>query len=503
MTASPVEFELKFQVAPQDRDAVHRAVATATASKRRLRTLYFDTADRQLAAAGLALRLRRENQGWLQTLTAPHSASGMRIEHEVAVKAVARGTEPTPEIARHDGTPAGKMLRRVLKEASPLQLVFVSDVQRTARRVRSGGGEVAVAFDEGELRAGNRSRPLCELEFELLRGPFTALTSLAAHWIDRHALWLDVRSKAERGHLLAHDQRAATAVRARPSTLIRQLSPDTAARTLVSECLQHLLPNLAPLAAGVARPDHLHQARVALRRLRTALRHFATWSSGIDPTWEPALAALLHKLSAARDRDALAAALLPALRQAGAPMTHLPSSGAEPDPGQAVRAGSSGRILLALLAFAHERPATALAPASEPAQRDLRSMARPLLRVLHRQLVGNSKTFADDNDVLRHRTRRRLKRLRYCVEFLSPLFPAKAVNQYLQVLAPAQDALGEFNDAAVAQQGFHAALDQDQRAWFALGWLAARRVTLEQAAAQALQGLSGAPRFWRRHAGKE
>jgi CHAD domain-containing protein len=274
-------------------------------------------------------------------------------------------------------------------------------------------------------------------------------------------------------------------------------------RTVVSQCLQHMLPNLAALAAGMALPEHLHQLRVAVRRLRTALRHFSSWSGAIDPAWEPALADLLHKLSAARDRDALATSLVPALRQAGAPLLHLPASAGEADPVQVARAPSTGRLMLALLAFAHAAPTVAPTTSTAAPKRDLRSLARPLLRTLHRQLLADSKTFLNDNDTLRHRTRRRLKRLRYCVEFLAPLFAAPAVKAYLQSLEPAQDALGEFNDAAVAQRAFHAALAQDPRAWFALGWLAARRLELEQAAARSLQGLTDAPRFWRRHAGND
>ena len=52
------EIELKFQVPQQRRAAVARAVATPASSRVAMRAQYFDTAERSLARAGLALRVR-------------------------------------------------------------------------------------------------------------------------------------------------------------------------------------------------------------------------------------------------------------------------------------------------------------------------------------------------------------------------------------------------------------------------------------------------------------
>ena len=56
------EIELKFQVPAESRAAVAAAVAGrgATARTLRLQAAYFDSPDGRLAAAGVALRLRRE-----------------------------------------------------------------------------------------------------------------------------------------------------------------------------------------------------------------------------------------------------------------------------------------------------------------------------------------------------------------------------------------------------------------------------------------------------------
>ena len=148
------------------------------------------------------------------------------------------------------------------------------------------------------------------------------------------------------------------------------------------------------------------------------------------------------------------------------------------------------RLLLSLLAFAGHTPALASGP--------LVDRARPLLRRLHRQVVRDGEAFATLDDEARHRTRRRVKRLRYSVEFVAALWPAKDVRRYLARVAPAQDALGRFNDLCVAQQAFAAAVERDPRAWFAVGWLQAQRAEPIAAAARALRRLGRGQPFWKR-----
>src|SRR5512137_2451004 len=100
------EIELKFQVPAQRVDALVRAVATPSATRVPLRATYFDTEDRRLAAAGLALRVRKEGRRWMQTLKGAGDGIWQRLEHEVP-RQVAPGTQPLADPALHDGTPAG------------------------------------------------------------------------------------------------------------------------------------------------------------------------------------------------------------------------------------------------------------------------------------------------------------------------------------------------------------------------------------------------------------
>lgn len=497
------EVELKFQVPSSRLDAVRRAVATASARTTRLQALYFDTPARDLAAAGFALRLRREGAGWVQTLKGRGDGLIARVEHNAPVRA--RGT-PVLDLSRHDATPAGDALRAVGVDVAALQPLFATDVRRTHRRLRADGATVEVALDLGELRAGDARAPLAEIEFELVSGPPHALVALAARWAQRHGLWLDVRTKAERGDLLARAQAASPAARTRLPVLDARGTPADALRAMLRACLAQVLPNASVVAAGVHDAEHVHQLRVGLRRLRTALRVFGDADGADpDPSWEPALAARFARLGAARDRDALAATLLPALAAAGAPLTDPGAGAAAEDPAAMLREPGWTLLLLALIGFVQPREPAGVSPAAEPSWAvgtdrgavDLRRWVRRRLQRAHKGVVSRADEFAalpiDDQ----HRVRKRVKRLRYSVEFAAALYPDKAVERYLARLRPAQEALGDYNDVLVAQSLFEARLADDPRAWFALGWLAARRDAQLARSARALHRLARAEPFWR------
>lgn len=493
-----VEVELKFQVPPTAAAAVRRAVATASAQRVHLQARYFDTPERRLAAAGFALRLRREGDRWVQTLKGRGDATMQRPEHNVPVDGDA---EPALDLARHAGTPVGDALHAAGIDAAAIGPLFGTDVQRTQRRLRSGSTVVELAFDEGVIVAGDARAPVCELELELVAGTPHTLVALAARWAARHGLWLDVRTKAERGDLLARGLAASPPVHARPPLLSAHDRPADALRAMVRACLDQVLPNASAIAAGGFEPEHVHQLRVGLRRLRTALRVFGDASGDVDATWEPRLAAAFGRLGAARDLDALSATLLPALRAAGAPLVDLGAAAAAEDPGAVVREPGWTALMLELLAFVlpaegEATPSSWALPASHDGE--LLRWVRRKLRRAYRQAVTGAETFAQLPEEAQHRIRKRVKRLRYSVEFVSSLYPPKAVQRFLRRLRPAQEVLGEYNDLLVAEAAYRARVADDARAWFAVGWIVGQRPAQLERCQRELAKLADAETFWRR-----
>jgi triphosphatase len=489
------ETELKFQVPVAARERVQRALATATARSVPLRALYFDTPDRRLARAGLALRLRKEGPQWVQALKGRGANALDRIEHEVPLDA--RRGEPQLDLSRHAGASNAAALANALGDGvASLHVVFETDVLRTWRSVRSAGALVEVAFDRGEIRAGAARMPVCEIEFELKAGPLQGLLGLAKQWAARLGLWLDVRSKAEQGDRLARGVASGPVVQSTRPTLTHAMSGDEALRAIIGACLEQVLPNAADVAGGVGGPEHLHQLRIGLRRLRCALRVFGDVSPATDAVWAPALAVLFKQLGAARDRDALAESVLPELQRAGAPLAELPPGADDSDPGEALRSPEANRLLLELLGFAYGA-AEAGSDLTGPAQTSFNSLVRQRLLRMRRQLKRDAVVFETGDDAHRHRTRKRLKRLRYSLEFVASLHSPRALKACFARLRGAQDTLGRSHDLVVAEQAFRALTATDARAWFAVGWLAAQREQCVPRAVKALSKLVEASRVLR------
>ncbi|WP_295637735.1 CYTH and CHAD domain-containing protein [uncultured Methylibium sp.] len=502
------EIELKLAIPPSAVAAVARAVGTAGARRQRLQAIYFDTADRRLAAAGIALRLRKEGRRWVQTLKVGPAHGMARGEHNVELR-VPAGVPPALDPALHAVAPIGRALAAALEprdgEVAPALLpLYRTDVTRLARPLRSRRGTVELALDRGEIVADGpdgrlRRWPACELEVELLGGSPVAVAEVARRFARAHGLWLDTRTKAERGDRLARGIAAGDqvpAVKAEAVRLRKDMAPVQAWATVLRQGLAQALPNWSEVAGGSGRAEHLHQLRVALRRLRSAERFFAGWPGVPEAPWSEAVAALFRALGATRDRDALAGGLQPAIDAAlaaqGLPSMVWPMAHAPDWTGQALH--DPGIVLVELLAYAAEMQQFVGAVNSDAALTDL---AAERLDDWHARVRRDAKRFDTLDDEARHRLRKRVKRLRYAAEFSAALFPRRAVERYMAPLRAAQERLGEFNDVCVAQAACKSLTDGVPQAWFALGWLAARRdMTLAEGAA-ALQGLRKAEPFWR------
>lgn len=467
------EIELKFQVPVAARSAVRAAVAGrgGTARSMRLQAAYFDTPDGRLAAAGVALRLRREGTRWVQTLKAAGDDAMTRLEHNVP-RGERSALPPAPDLALHAGTPAGERLAALLGAGEELVCRYRTDIRRTQRAVRRQGALLELAFDQGRIVAGDAALPVCELEIELLRGEPAALLEAARTWVARHGLWLDLRSKAERGTLLAAGATRAEARKAR-------------AAASLGECVQQIAVNASQLASGDFGDEHLHQLRVGLRRLRSALALFA--SGDEDDPLAAGAAELFRALGAARDQAAIAGPLrtqlAEAMHEAGLALAP-PDWSTTPaeDPAQVVRATATQTWLLAALR----------AGLAAPANDDLTGR----LAAWHRRVRRDAKHFATLADEARHRLRKRLKRLRYAVEFSRGRLPAKKTARLLKALAELQTRLGALTDAVVALQALRDAPADDAAAAFARGWLAARRAALADACAPALDDFISAKTPW-------
>lgn len=482
---SMTETELKFQVPTEGAAALRAAVHAGSdaANTTRLQAAYFDTHDRALAAAGVALRLRREDAGWVQTVKAGTGDALVRLEHNAVRDDEAGDDVPSLELSLHTGTKPGKQLARALGKRSVDALVcqYRTDIVRTWRRSTVDGSLVELAFDEGTIVAGDAHTAVCELEFELLDGSPAVLLEVARTWVVQHRLWLETRSKAARGGLLADGSLVAPARSAARTELHPTMPVDDGRRAIRAECLQQISANASQVASGQFDDEHVHQLRVGLRRLRTALRLLP---SRDDDDLAAGAAELFRALGASRNNAAIAGPL--GARLAGAMARadlgyDVPTIAFDDtiDPCTAVRAPASQAFLLDLIA--------ATLPTMDAGKQ--RSAAAQITRRLnrwHRSVVGDMASFATLDDASRHRLRKRCKRLRYGVEFGRTLVGRKRASRYLATLEPVQHNLGEYNDISAAIDLLRGGESSDLGVAFALGWLERQREVIAQECAASI-----------------
>lgn len=474
------EFELKLEVPPAQLECVAVAVLDAKATRQRLQASYFDTPDGVLARKGIVVRLRKEGRRWVQTAKGLTSDLLERLEHNAKLPPQRAGAIPVLDLSRHRGTPVGKAIDIAICEAFGLKasdkyprldLLYSTDVRRISRCVNHGSSVIEIALDQGHVLANGLSQPICELEFELKEGTPADAIALARQWSSAHGLWISTIAKSTKGQRLRSAVPFGNATGAVVAQCLRLASGDDMLRAVVQSCLDHILPNASDLASGSNHPDHIHQLRVGIRRLRTALHELGGLTDAIDPAWDAVLVSVFSALGVQRDSSYLALVLQPRLLAAGGPDMRFDNASSKlPDAGETVRGPDFQSVLLGLLGFLHRG-----LPESVNAPGNLKKAVAARLGRLHKRALRDGQKFLALNETEQHGVRKRLKRLRYLVEFSRPLFLAGRVKDMATALKPVQDALGQYNDELMALHAWRALAAHDPHVWFGIGWLTARK----------------------------
>lgn len=466
------EVELKFELAPGAHAAFRRLAPMAEAKARnsRLLALYFDTPDFELRARRMALRLRRSGRHWVQTLKAGHSGAGglhAREEWEFA------RPQPSLDLALLAASPLGN--EPGLEER--LGEVFQVDLRRTTWEIEvSPGNRVEVALDRGEVSRSGESESVAEVEIESLTGDPLAVFELAGQLVDHAPLRPSAVTKAQRGYRLARGE-APGSVKAEPVALDAAQSPGQAVRVVLAAALEQLQAN-EPGVLEDGDPEYLHQYRVALRRLRSALRVFR---KVIEPEFESHARTELRWIAQAtgpsRDWDVLATQTLPPILRACGDVHAARSlrsrvgfrrKAARAGLREAIGSPRYARLVLWLARWLATPPAQSLGAAEL-----LPEFAARVVGKGHKRLVTGARQLSALAPAERHRLRLEAKRLRYALEGFQSLLRRKRFAAYREVLSEIQDDLGRANDAAVATRLLGELDLPAPIANFIGGWLAA------------------------------
>lgn len=462
------EIELKLIVRPEDLPKLRQAPAVTQRGRgravtRTLESTYFDTGGLDLSARLVTLRVRKQGESYVQTLkSAAGSAGGLsRSEWEWPVAG------PVPDLSVIVEPDALEQLGSL--SIDDLRPVFASHVRRTVRVINGGDTAIEVAFDTGEIKLPDGPAvPLAEVELELKKGSSAALFDLALDLAKVAPVRVEMRTKAARGYALAAGM-IDRPVKAEKLTLDPATTVEGALCQIVRSCLFHFIANEASALKGED-PEGVHQMRVALRRLRSALSLFRPFVPPDQYIWLVGeVKWLAGNLGPARDWDVFLAELLAPVRAAfeqanghgGGVVEDLRLLGqaavARRDRGyEAVRAAIlSDRYTTFQLRLGAwlEAKGWRAQPVSEQSVRlfqPVTTLADQLLDKRHRKGRRSGRGFERLGVDDRHQLRIALKKLRYAAEFFRALYDEKPARRYLQQLASFQDALGHLNDVATA-----------------------------------------------------
>jgi inorganic triphosphatase YgiF len=510
MKLSSAETELKLAIPPSVAETlfsvpVLKRNSAGRPESKRLVTTYYDTPGKDLARRGVTLRIRRANHKRIQAVKSvgDSGVANSRGEWEWQVESA------TPDLGLLKEAPIANLLADLSEDR--LEPVVVTDVVRTTQSLEVDGDVVEAALDLGSIIAGRARQDIHELELELREGTPMSLYRLALELNSAIPFDIEVESKAARGFRL---KEGLPPQASKPSEMRLNADGPTieALCAIIEETLGHLLTNQPVALAGD--PEGVHQVRVAVRRIRSALRLFSPHlEQHAKRLFEDELRHAGQTIGEARDWDVFCDEILAQVSET--PEVRKFSEMMKP-PAEARRVAahqtcvrqlqdpSFRALVLGLAAWIEEGREDSGQIGDDGLKRDIGDVAGSLLDRLDAKATKRGRAVRPDASPTElHPLRKSLKKVRYSVEFLQSIFPPKKAKRFLSRLKKLQEALGEINDAAMATRRAEG-LASDKHLELAPS-VAAISLSRGRAAQDAMKALAkkwqaylDEPRFWRR-----
>lgn len=436
---------IRLSLDPTDISALLQHPLLASQPKRqRIHLTHFDTPDKTLA--GLALSVQEKRILRKTTLSVAQTTGELHVWS-------APTTPGTFDFATLIDAP--DIAEQLAQIADSLIPVYVIETRQRQWVVQIRSAQVKVTLEEGQISTGDgtslRTQGFCEIELQLQQGQPAALYGVAR-----------LLSRLLRLHPISDDltQRALSFVAAevaRPAKANRvKVDADESVigvfKQLAWLCLKQLQANEGGIF-GVSNVEFIHQARVSLRRLRTALRLFSTeLPPGFSDKWGLAWRDVGEQLGNARNWDVFYTEILPDMEVDlgnSADISNLKEFAQTQRKMAHSQAQSwiSGRhYSLTMIAFCE----ALLALPNSKATR-ISDFADKSLKKRHKRFCRGAEVAHTLNSEERHEVRIDLKKLRYTIDFFESLYPRKQLQPFLRGLAETQELLGRMNDLVTCE----------------------------------------------------
>ena len=472
------EVELKFDIDPDHVSKLAKlSYFSEAAEPKRQISIYFDTPKEKLRRNGWVLRVRQRDGKFIQTAKRSIEAAGLfdREEWEFEVDG------PDPDRRAIAKTPLGAIVKA--RQFHQLAPVCRCDIDRSRRVISVGNATVEISLDEGLVEAREACEPVHEIELELKSGEPTALFGLARKIVGRVPVKIGVSAKSERGFALSEGKRPGP-VKAIPVALSAEMPVGRSFATIAASCIKHFRMN-EPLVIAERDAEALHQLRVAIRRLRSAVWLFrpAIRDAELDG-FSDQLRRFTRELGAARNIDVILSTMSlndPARCQLEDDRKRLYTKIIRKLDSRSFRL-----FMFDLFAWLHHGKWRTGKKASAP----LLPFAIKRIDRLWAKIDQRASLLQRLSDEDRHQLRIDTKKLRYALEFLTePLRPAgDARVKFVKTAERIQDRLGDLNDL-IAQPQLLARIHPAP---------AKTRARHMRAAKRYLQKLRGIGPYWRR-----
>ena len=422
----------------------------APPKRRRVHQTYYDTPDNRLAQHGLTVyetRILRKTT--LTVRQTPDAKDSVDTAHEWT----GITTPGAFDFATLIDTP--ETAETLAQFASTLTPYVSIDTSQRQWSVQIRSVQVDVVLEDGTLSTGadtaQRTTPLCELELRLTTGQPAALYGVARLLSRQLRLHPTQGSPLQRAMAL-QSKALAKPVKARRVKIDPKSSAIAVFKYVAWLCMDHLQAN----EDGVFGPDNvefIHQARVALRRLRTALRLFNTeLPVGFSDKWCQAWRDVGEQLGYARNWDVFCSDMLPAIATDlgdHPDVLHLKEFAQQKRDeahAQTQQWLHGRRYSLTMIAFCE-----ALLTLPERKDDRIDSFADKALKKRHKRFCRGARVAHTLTGEERHEVRIDLKKLRYTLDFFESLYPQKQLQPFLEGLAETQELLGHMNDLVTGE----------------------------------------------------
>jgi len=486
MTSTTDEFEIKLLFPPEKRKDIEKyLIENGGVRRQHLQAAYIDTSEFALMRSGIAFRLRKEGRQWIQTLKVSTPNIFERLEHNVSIPA-SGGTLPAWNVNLHQNHKAGKILKKILSKSNikDLKVVYETDIWRRKALIQSESSCIEYALDCGFISSSTSSglikASVEELEIEFKSGLPVDVVEHAKSVIQNYGAYIDVRSKSERGFLLASSLTASPPVKGKGISLKKTRSKSDIVRALVDGCLTQILSNQSVLNAEIASfAEYLHQLRIGLRRLKVALKYLEKNDVRVSEEGINDFKKVFSSLGQYRDNHFVTTTLNPILSSLGGPEIKLNVLQDLPNPSIITRDTGFQLFLIELMSIGLSKSdASHNNTLGKNSVNDVDQFKRGIEALLidsFKFISVRAEQFSALEDEEIHTLRKKMKFLRYSLEFFKDFLSKKKYSKCYKSISESLEHFGLFNDICVCIHRIEGQTESDSNLLFALGWLKAER----------------------------